>query len=524
MLFGGILGFVAALVWGWGLYLAVKAVHDGRTSQGTLAWVIVLLVAPPIAIPAYFMLGDRRLEGYIRARRGGRRALDELFRQTLATVKPMVVTPEDPGLRVLATLAGMPWTRGNSIRAFDTGDAMLAALVAAIDRATTSIVVQFFIYREDKSGERLHDALARAVKRGVRVYLMYDELGCVMVPGRYFDKLRESGIDVSGFRTVPKRRHMLRLNFRNHRKLVVIDGWTMFFGGMNVGDEYRGRDPEIGFWRDTHACATGPAALWGQIVFAEDWQWAKKEIPAGLEWRLLDQSNGQPDAGPIGEGREEPAQVQVQGKGQAQDQNQDRSQDQISTPAGLGVERLRVDDAPVLMFPSGPSDEREAGVLFFLQLISQAKERLWITTPYFVCDESIMEALVLARLRGVDVRMLVPEEADKLLVRFAAKSYIRDSVAAGIPVYIYQRGVMHQKTVLCDQVYAVGSANLDQRSMRLNFELSGVVDHPDFARVGAAMFTRDVRNSIRVPESWWVSLTSFQRFQIRLARLFAPVL
>lgn len=514
MLIGGVLGFVATVAWGWGVYLAVKAVHDGRTSQGTLAWVIVLLVVPPISIPAYFMLGDRRLEGYIRARRGGRRALDDLFRRTLATVKPMVVTPEDPGLRVLATLAGMPWTRGNRIRAFDTGDAMFAALIAAIDRATTSVVAQFFVYRDDKSGERLHDALARAVKRGVSVYLMYDELGCVMVPGRYFDKLRESGIAVSGFRTVPKRRQVLRLNFRNHRKLVVIDGWTMFFGGMNVGDEYRGRDPEIGFWRDTHACATGPAALCGQIVFVEDWHWAKKEIPAGLEWRLLDQTEGEPDAGPVGTGSDESARGGAQGQ----------VQDPIRTHAGLGVERLWVDDAPVLMFPSGPSEEREAGVLFFLQLISQAKERLWITTPYFVCDESIMEAMVLAKLRGVDVRMLVPEEADKLMVRYAAKSYIQDAVAAGIPVYIYQRGVMHQKTVLCDQVYAVGSANLDQRSMRLNFELSGVMNDPEFARVGAAMFERDIRNSKRVPEDWWDSMTSFQRFQIRLARVCAPVL
>jgi cardiolipin synthase len=498
----GVMGFVATLVWGWSLYLAVKAIHDGRTSQGTLAMVILLLVAPPIAIPAYFMLGDRRLEGYIRARRGGRRALDELYRQTLATLAPMTLRPSDAGLGVLSGLAALPWTRGNDIRAFNTGDSMFAALLGAIDQARTSIVVQFFIYREDEVGTRVHDALARAARRGVRVYVMFDDVGSMWVPGHYFASLREAGVEVSGFRTVPKRRRMLRLNFRNHRKLVVIDGRTMFFGGMNVGDEYRGRAPEIGHWRDTHACAIGPAALCGQLVFVEDWHWARKQIPEGLEWRMA--STAEPD--------------------ELTSSMRETTREASLRVEGLRVERLWVDDVPVLMFPSGPSDEREAGVLFFLQFISKARERLWITTPYFVCDEAIMSALVLAKLRGVDVRVLVPEEADKFLVRYAARSYIRDSVAAGIPVYTYQRGVMHQKTVLCDEVYAIGSANLDQRSMRLNFELSGVVNDPDFSRVGAAMFERDMQSSLRVSESWWDSQTSFQRFQIRLARLCAPVL
>lgn len=498
----GVIAFVATLLWGWSLYLAVKAIHDGRTSQGTLAMVILLLMVPPIAIPAYFMFGDRRLEGYIRARRGGRRALDELYRQTLATLGPVTLKPEDLGLGVLSGLAALPWTRGNDIRAFNTGDAMFAALIGAIDQATTSIVVQFFIYREDDVGTRVHEALTRAARRGVHVYVMFDDVGSMWIPGRYFASLREAGVEVSGFRTVPKRRRMLRLNFRNHRKLVVIDGRTMFFGGMNVGDEYRGRVPEIGHWRDTHACAIGPAALCGQLVFVEDWHWAKKEIPAGLEWRMGSTEGPEPVTLSV---REMTREASLRGE-------------------GLKVERLWVDDVPVLMFPSGPSDEREAGVLFFLQLISRARERLWITTPYFVCDESIMAALMLARLRGVDVRILVPEEADKVLVRYAARSYIRDSVAAGIPVYTYQRGVMHHKTVLCDQVYAIGSANLDQRSMRLNFELSGVVNDRDFARVGAAMFERDMQSSVRVSEQWWSSLTSFQRFQIRLARLCAPIL
>lgn len=496
----GVLGFVAALVWGWGIYLALKAVHDGRTSQGTLAFVILLLVMPPIAIPAYFLLGDRRLEGYIRARRWGRRALDELYRQVLATIAPHAIEMRDPGMGALAKLAAVPWTRGNHIRAFDTGDEMFRVMIGAIDRATTSVVMQFFIYREDEVGTRVHDALARAVQRGVRVYLMYDEVGCVWVPARYFASLREAGIEVSGFRTVPKRRRMLRLNFRNHRKLVVIDGTTMFFGGMNVGDEYRGRDPEIGHWRDTHACAIGPAALCGQLVFVEDWHWARKEIPQGLVWTLGEKRSVE-ERGPLTSVEES------RGEG-----------------SGLKLARLWVDDAKVLMFPSGPSDEREAGVLFFLQMISQARTRLWITTPYFVCDEAIMQALILAKLRGVDVRILVPMEADKLLVRYAAKSYIRDSVAAGIPVFTYQRGVMHQKTVLCDELYAVGSANMDQRSMRLNFELSGVVSDPEFAVIGAAMFERDLRASRRMDEAWWDALTSFERFQIRVARLFAPML
>jgi cardiolipin synthase len=469
---------VIAALWGYGLYLAWRVVHDGRTSQGSLCWIVTLVMLPPVAIPLHWMIGDRRLEGYRRARRNGMRRLDEALRVMHASLEPFRIEAERASMRVLSRLAHLPWTSGNSIRRFDDAETMYASLESAVDAARSTIQVQFYIYRDDDIGRLVRDAIARAAARGVRVWFMYDEIGCGLLGQAYFEPLRQAGVQVSGFRTVPSRRRLLRLNFRNHRKLVVIDGSTVFFGGMNVGCEYCGRDETIGQWRDTHAKATGPVALAAQLVFLEDWHWAQRVIPTEFDW----------------------------------------------SPRTRTAPN---DEKPVeamLMFPSGPVDDRDEGVLLFLQLISQAKERLWIATPYFVCDDSILQAIKLAKLRGVDVRILIPANPDNFLVRHAARAFAAEVSRCEIPVYSYNRGFNHQKVVLCDDLASIGSANMDHRSMRLNFEITGLVSDKAFSDDVAAMFVRDMRRAVRLDDGWWEKLRPADRFAARLARLAGPVL
>ena len=482
------LTFLALLVvWLGGIALALRAIHDGRTSQGTIAWVILLLAVPFIAIPLYLMLGDRRLDGYVRARRRGRRRLDELYRLTLAALAPSARVPTEPDLQVLARLSGLPWTADNTVEVFTRAERMYESLLASIAAARRSIVLQFFIYRDDRVGIALRDALREASARGVKVFLMYDEIGCLNLNAAYFASLREAGVQVSGFRTIPSRRRPFRLNFRNHRKLVVIDSREAYFGGMNIGEEYCGRDEAIGHWRDTHVRAVGPAALSVQLIFAEDWNWAQGGLPDGLAWELANSVDAAPPANDI-----RPSNTHLVGR--------------------------------TLVFPSGPTDDQEAGVLLFVQLINHATRRLWIATPYFVCEESILHAILLARLRGVDVRILIPSKPDKWWVYQAALSFVRDVVAHGIPVYRYAAGFTHQKVILCDDLASIGSANLDHRSMRLNFELTGIMDDPAFADRILAMLQRDMHDAPTVPAEWWASLTSLERFKIRLARLASPLL
>lgn len=464
--------------WLYGLYLAWRVVHEGRTSQGSLCWLITLTLVPPIAVPLFLLMGDRRLDGYRRARRDGLRRLDRQLREMHAALESAKLVPDRASLRVLGTLAHLPWTRGNTVKCFDDAGDMYGSLIEAIDRATVTVQMQFYIYRDDEIGRKVRDALVRARSRGVSVWVMYDEFGCAGTPQAYFEPLREAGVAVSGFRTVPWKRRMLRLNFRNHRKLVVIDGSTVFFGGMNVGCEYCGRDETIGLWRDTHAKATGPVALAGQMTFLEDWHWARREIPTNLAWRMSDHA-------------EEDGEHAV---------------------------------GAMLLFPSGPIDNREEGLKMFLQLIADAKQRLWIATPYFVCEEAVLHAIELAKLRGVDVRILVPNRPDSVLVKHAANAFIAEVLTFGIPVYHYTRGFTHQKVVLCDDVTSIGSANLDHRSMTLNFELTGIVHDARFANLVAKMLETDLKRASLLKADWWEQQGSWRRFQARLARLAAPML
>ncbi len=470
-------------VWGWGIYLAVRAIHDVRTSQGVLSWVLLLVLLPPVGIPLFMMLGDRRLDGYVRARRGGRSKLDAIAQTALTSLKARESIPDDPTLRLLSGLAKLPWTSGNVVKIFTNADGFYADLITDLNSARQYILIQFYIYRDDQSGRAVRAALLDAIKRGVKVYMMYDEVGCSGTPSAYFDEVANAGGNVSGFKTVQRKRRFLRLNFRNHRKLVVLDGRVVYFGGMNIGDEYRGMDDTVGHWRDTHARSAGPAALSAQLVFLEDWHWAKDRNIDGIDWTLDAVNAGPP----------------------------------TFKPAGEEVGRM-------LLFPSGPVDDREAGLLMFLQLISRASKRIWIATPYFVCDESIMQAITLAKLRGVDVRILVPETPDSTMVKYAAQSFIRDATASRVPVYQYSAGFTHQKIVLSDDVASIGSANLDHRSMKLNFELTGIMNDAAFADQVAAMLERDMARAKTIPQDWWENLGSWRRFLVRAARVAAPVL
>jgi cardiolipin synthase len=264
-----------------------------------------------------------------------------------------------------------------------------------------------------------------------------------------------------------------QLNFRNHRKIVVVDGVEGWTGGLNVGDEYLGRDPEIGPWRDTHLRIAGPAALGLQLSFVEDWSWATDEL-------LFDQL-----AWP-------------------------------AEPRG---------HTAVLVVPSGPADRLETASLLYQQAIHGAQRRIWIATPYFVPDGAVLGALTLAALRGVDVRLMIPERSDSRLVDAAAEGYLAPLVASGIRVYRYRDGFMHSKhLVIDDRLAAVGTANVDNRSFRLNFEVTALVADPGFASRVAAMFESDLARAQPVTAQQLSARSFWRRAFSRAANLFSPIL
>ena len=457
-----------------GFLSSIHAIMGTRTEQGAIAWAVALNTFPYVAVPAYWVLGRSRFQGYVDARRGEMEEIAGLTDDARAAVREYEL-PRDsisPAARAAVALAGIPTLRGNSLELLIDGDATFASILDGIDAAEEYILFQFFIVHDDEIGREVKQHLIERAKAGVRVSFLYDEVGSHDLPRSYKDELREAGVEVFDFHTQKGPGNRFQLNFRNHRKVVVVDGKVAWIGGHNVGDEYLGRDPKFGHWRDTHVRIEGPAALGAQLSFAEDWYWATGRR-LDVSWRPV--------------------------------------------PADGA-------DIPVLIIPSGPADELETANLMFVHAINSATERIWIASPYFVPDRPVITALQLAGLRGVDVRILIPDEPDHLGVYLAAFAYLDESGNTGVKFYRYQDGFPHQKVMLIDHsVAAVGTANFDNRSFRLNFEITAVFADRDFASQVERMLEADFAKSrLMAPgeydeKPWWF------RFGVRLARLTAPV-
>lgn len=458
-----------------GIISSVHAVMSTRTSQGTIAWLVCLLTFPYLAVPAYWVLGRNKFNGYVTARRSASGRLRPLVAEAGLSIAPFRL-PEGESMdsvRAAAALARLPVLSGNDVELLMDGEACFDDILSGVRRAKNYVLFQFFIIRDDGLGRRVKTTLMEKVAEGVPIYFIYDEIGCHALPEAYLLELREAGVEVAAFNTRKGKGNRFQINFRNHRKTVIVDGDSAWLGGHNVGDEYLGKSRRFGHWRDTHMRIDGPAALAVQLSFVEDWHWATGSIPA-LNW--------QPAAG------------------------------------------ARGDDARVLVIPSGPADSLETANLLFVHAINSAQERIWIASPYFVPDESIVTALQLAGLRGVDVRVLIPNKPDHLLVYLAAFAYIDQSSETGVQFYRYTHGFLHEKVTLIDSSIAtVGTANLDNRSFRLNFEITAAVADEPFIASVEQMFIDDFSQSELMKKNTLANKPWWFRFVVRLAKLAAPV-
>jgi len=459
-----------------GAISSVHAVMSTRTSQGAIAWAVSLNTFPYVAVPAYWVLGRSKFQGYVVARRSADLRNEPIAQAMLAAIAPYRVTestrPE--AAHAAEALAHMPVLDGNRVELLIDGEATFESIFAGIDAAEEYVLVQFYIVRDDGLGRALKEHLVAKAAEGVRIYFLYDEIGSTDLPPSYLRELREAGAEVHEFNTRKGRNNRFQLNFRNHRKIVVADGRVAWIGGHNVGDEYLGKNPEFGAWRDTHVRIEGPAVLKAQVSFLEDWNWAANAL-LELNWSAH------------------------------------------TVPGGA--------DARVLIIPTGPADEMETASLMFVHAINSARKRIWIASPYFVPDSAVLSALQLAGLRGVDVRILIPDEPDHMLVYLAAYSYFDEAGRTGAKFYRYEHGFLHQKTMLIDDdVAAVGTANFDNRSFRLNFEVTAVVADATFASEVERMFERDFERARIMEEGEYARKPWWFRVGVRLARLSSPIL
>lgn len=459
-----------------GVVSAVHAVMSVRTPQGSIAWAVSLVTFPYLSVPAYWVFGRNKFQGYVLARREDIESLSDIFQQANAQldINAVDVGEKRGGVRAAEILARSPLTDGNMAELLVDGQATFDSIFQGIDAAEHYVLVQFYIVRDDELGRALQDRLIAAAARGVHVLFLYDEIGSLGLSAAYRQRFLDAGVMPRPFHSRKGSGNRFQLNFRNHRKTVVVDGKVAWIGGHNVGDEYMGLDPDFGHWRDTHVRLEGPAAIGAQLAFVEDWRWATDTMPEDLNW----------------------------------------------VPTRAGQSNMRA-----IVLPTGPADEMETASLIFTGAINTAQERVWIASPYFVPDDAVVQALQLAGLRGVDVRILVPEKADSTLVTLAAYAFFDQIKAAGVKFYRYQNGFLHQKVVLVDDTFAtVGTANFDNRSFRLNFEITAAIADAEFAAEVAKMLETDFANARLMERDEYDLKPLWFKFAVRTAHLTAPVL
>ncbi len=347
-------------------------------------------------------------------------------------------------------------------------------MLEAIHNAREHIHLETFIFQPDELGGIFLEALSSAAKRGVEVRLLYDAMGSLHLHPRTLRDLQAAGGRVSVFLPISPLRRRIQVNMRNHRKLMIVDGRIGYIGGLNVGDEYRSRVKRFGYWRDSHLRVEGPAVSAMQQIFIEDWDFAAEEN--------LRQQNYFP-----AQRRDGPYHLQI--------------------------------------IQSGPDSPLKGIREVYFSAILQARQNVWIATPYFVPDSGLLDALCLAAHRGVDVRLLGLYHPDKWVPYFAGRYYWDDVLRAGVKVYQYTKGMMHSKVMIVDSAWAsVGSANLDNRSLHLNFEANCLIYSQEMATELEEVFLNDLATAVRLDRHVFPARPWPNRLMDSAARLMSPVL
>ena len=454
-----------SLVWGgYLLLLAVWILLQKHEPAATLGWLLSLALLPVVGFLFYYLFGPRRVRRQRLRRLRARRSLAEAW--------SCCPDPEGADLSHLAQASGeMPPTTCSALRLLPGGSATIDALLAAIARAQHHAHLEYYIFEPDRTGSLVRDALIARARAGVRVRLLLDAVGSARLNARFLRPLREAGAQIAWFHPLRLRRVWRPLlNLRTHRKLVVIDGRVGFVGGVNICDEGNER-LSAGAYHDLHLRLEGAILQWLQLVFVEDWHYA-----TGTALR---------------DDRLWPAQL----------------------PGPIAAQVL----------PSGPDLPWEPIHRVQVSAIERARHRVWLATPYFVPSESARMAITSAALRGLDVRLLVPEMADSRIVTWAARSYFDELLQAGVRIFEYLPRMLHSKALLVDEDTAIiGSANFDHRSFRLNFELSVLLQD---AGVGATLQDILATDMLQAREVTGLRrLALHQRLAEAAARLASPLL
>ncbi len=466
------------------LLSVVIVFFERREPRSVWTWLLLLYFIPVLGIFLYFMIGhDFRKEHMFRTKEI-EDAIHSAIRTQEETIRTDKFRSEDPRLQKFSdlvlfnlTASDAVYTSDNRVQIFTDGKEKFQALYQEILNAKEYIHIQYYIIRDDELWQNLEKALIQKAKAGVEVRILYDSMGCRTMKKREWKHLAQEGIQVGEFFPAVLKRLQLRINYRNHRKIVVVDGRTAFVGGFNIGREYLGLDKKFGYWRDTHLKIQGSAVLALHIRFILDWNYATKQNLFLQDKYFKDQDN-----------------------------------------KAAGKEAVQI-------ISSGPDSKEQNIRNTYLKMVAKARKNIYIQTPYFIPDESVLDAIKIAAMSGVDVRLMIPCKPDHPFVYWATYSYVGDLLEAGAKCYTYNNGFLHAKGMTVDGVVSCyGTANMDIRSFKLNFEVNALIYSAEIAEELEQLFLEDLKFCTQITPYLYGQRSYLVRVKEQFSRLFSPLL
>lgn len=485
----------------FGLFFSISAIFvsiviflENRDPAKTIAWLLLFILFPVFGFVVYLFLGRniRKKKVFRTQKLFSDIKMTKLFKSiqefdNLITIQKqsildgIIFSSEDMHVKrkimnLLLNTGRSPVTINNKVEILTNGKAKFDNLIIDLKNAKDHIHMEYFIIKDSEIGNKIKDIIIQKSKEGVRVRLLYDDVGCwkLWFKRKFLKDMDKNEIELASFLPVSFPFLNRKVNYRNHRKIVVIDGKIAYTGGINIGDEYLGKNKKLGFWRDTHMKIEGEAVYMIQLTFLLDWYFA----------------------------------------------TQNKIFDEKYFPS------IRYcGDSLVQIVASGPDSDFEAIHVAYFTAITQAKKRIYIETPYFIPDESILMALKTAALSGVDVKMIFPKIPDHKIVHLASMSYFEEILNAGAKIYFYRNGFIHSKILFIDDdIATVGSANVDLRSFMINFEMNGFIYDEKIVKRLELDFMVDLNNSEEITLEEYMNRSQMQKIKESAARLLSPML
>lgn len=477
---GGIYGQLSLVISLSVIFIGFVIFFENRHPTQTLTWLMVLGSFPIIGFVFYLFFG----RNYQKERVYRKKYF--LDKEAFLKIEQEISSKKEEKRKILdghqrnlfhlaEKLGNSPISFGTSTRVLTDGEETFNTILAELKQAKHHIHMEYYIVRDDAIGQEIKQILVEKARAGVQVRFLYDAVGSWQLSKKFRLEMKEAGIEVIAFGPVKMPFFNSKFNFRNHRKIIIIDGNVGFVGGLNIGDEYLGRNPSIGYWRDTHLLVKGNAVRSLQLIFLQDWFYMTNHSFLTEEYLT-----------PVSEGNSH---------------------------------------GGVQLIAGGPDNEWSVIKNIFFSMITTAKESIWIATPYFIPDEDIFSAIKIASLSGVDVRILVPSKPDKRIVFHASRSYFPELLESGVRIFEYNRGFMHSKIIIVDgEIASIGTCNMDMRSFHLNFEVSAFLYKTRSTEKLVKDYIEDIKNSIELEVESFNKRHYGYRMLESTSRLLSPLL